>query len=63
MLILVTGTFDVYKNGRPTGEKEYLVSHAIDYDTGRNVVVPCEHPATFPGAYRDNQLGAWVVPD
>jgi len=61
MLVLITGWFNVLdKQGYTTGKKEFVVSHAIDYATGRNVIVPCESPDYF-GAERHAQLNEWVV--
>lgn len=63
MLVLITGWFDVFdRHGHKTGKKEFVVSHAIDYATGRNVIVPCDPPDRF-GAERHAQLNEWVVYD
>lgn len=59
-IICVTGIFDVYKDGIPTGEKEFVVSHGVCEATGRGVVLQSEHPAKL-GAKFDKTLGAWVI--
>jgi hypothetical protein len=62
-VICVTGTFPVYdRHNRPTGEKVFAVSHGIDEATGRNVILPSEHPARL-GARLDPQLNEWVLDD
>lgn len=46
MIICITGWFDKYDhNGIKTGQKEFIVSHGIDMNTGRTVILPCEHPS------------------
>lgn len=44
----------------PTGPR-LLVSHGVDEATLRNVVLPSEPPASFPGASFDAALGEWVI--
>lgn len=46
--------------GRPTGRKELVVSHGINEDTGRTVILPCEPPAAL-GATLDRNLNEWVL--
>lgn len=59
-IICITGWFDIYKDGRPTGKKEFTVSHGIDEETARNICLPCEHPKVL-GAIYDNDLREWVI--
>ncbi len=61
-VILITGTFPIYKNGHKTGKTEFVVSHGVNEETGRNVILPCEHPAML-GAKFDTQLQEWVLED
>jgi hypothetical protein len=61
-VICITGTFDVLKRGVPTGAKEFVVSHGINEETGRTVILPTEHPAQL-GAKFDRQLHEWVLED
>lgn len=64
MIILITGYFDKYdRNGHKTGEKEFVVSHGIDLETGKMVILPCDPPHTFRGAYIDSDIGEWVLPE
>ena len=63
MIICVTGNFPIYdRNGYPTGEKEFLVSHGIDYHMGQTVILPCVHPQAL-GAVYSKTLGEWVLLD
>ncbi|NJN00203.1 MAG: hypothetical protein HC793_00510 [Aquincola sp.] len=62
LVICITGTFDVMRNGRPTGQKEFVVSHGIDEVTGRTVILPNDHPARL-GARLDRDLMEWVLDD
>jgi hypothetical protein len=63
MILLVTGWFDIYgEHGYPTGEKEFVVSHGVNLETGRNVVLPCDHPNRL-GAVYDHDRCSWVIPD
>jgi hypothetical protein len=60
-IFVVTGSFPVYdRRGRPTGQREFVVSHGIDEDTGRNVILPSEHPAKL-GALWDRETNEWVL--
>lgn len=60
-IICITGFFDVTDyRGRPTGKKELLVSHGVDEDTGKTVILPCEHPARL-GAKIDLELNEYVL--
>ena len=60
-LILITGNFKKYdRYGIATGETEFVVSHGVDPITGRDVVVPCDHPRMLGGVY-DSTYGEWVI--
>lgn len=61
-IVVITGYFDVMESGRPTGKKELLVSHGVDEDTCRTVVLPSEHPRELGAAF-DSKLCEWVLPD
>jgi hypothetical protein len=61
MIVLITGTFPVYKQGIKVGT-EFVVSHGIDLDTDRHVILPCEHPSRIEGAKMHPELG-WVIED
>lgn len=61
MIICVTGLFDVYRNGIPTGKKEFVVSHGYDTDTDRDVILQCVPPLEL-GAKFDTDLQEWVLP-
>lgn len=59
MIILITGNYKIYDyNGRYTGKKEELISHGVDMNTFRDVVLPCVPPEKI-GTY-DRELG-WVL--
>lgn len=61
-LILITDWFDKYdRTGYRTGEKEMLVSHAINEDTGDIVVVPNDPIGYFNGAKIDIELNEYVL--
>lgn len=63
MIIVVAGWFKVYdRQGRDTGKKEYLASHGVDVDTGRNVILSSESPEKL-GAIFDFEIGEWVLDD
>ena len=60
-LILITDWFDKYdRNGYKTGDKELLVSYAVNEDTGETVVVPNDPITWFDGAKIDTQLNEYV---
>jgi len=60
-VIIITGWFDVLDQfGSSTGKKEFLVSHGIDQDTGKNVILPNEHPLKL-GAVLDDGVVEWVL--
>lgn len=60
MIILVTGWFDVFKDGYPTGKKEFVASHGFDTETGRDVIIQCVHPADL-GAVFDESMKEWIL--
>lgn len=60
MIIVVADWFDIYKNGIATGDKEYVASHGVDYETGREVILQCVHPADL-GAKMHRTMGEWVI--
>lgn len=60
-IIVITGEFDVLdRQGHRTGRKEFGVSHGIEEDTGRTIVMSGDTPAEM-GATFDNELGEWVI--
>jgi hypothetical protein len=61
MIILITGTFPIYRRGVKVGE-EFVVSHGVDERTGRTVILPAEHPSKL-GARFDMDIGEWVLPE
>jgi hypothetical protein len=62
MIVLICGAFDIYRKGIKTGEKEFVVSHGIDSETMKTVILPSEHPARLGGRW-DQQLMEWVLDD
>lgn len=60
MIILVTGWFPIYKNGVDTGRKEFVVSHGIDVDTDKIVIVSSVPPLEL-GAKYNMEIGEWVL--
>ena len=61
-IILISSWFPKYdKSWFETGKKEFLVSHGIDEDTGRNVILPCEPPQYFEDAKFDSELNEWYL--
>ena len=61
MIICITGVFDVYERGI-FKEKRFMVSHGIDSNTGKTVILPNEHPAKL-GAIIDSEYNEWVIHD
>lgn len=61
MIILITGTFPVYRQGVKVGE-EFVVSHGVDDRTGRTVILPSVPPGQLGGRF-DKDLGEWYMPD
>lgn len=61
MIILITGNYPVYdKHGYKTSETEFIASHGVDVETGRDVIVEQVHPSRL-GAKFDNEIGEWVI--
>ncbi len=56
MIIVVTTT----EKNESTGLIELLVSHGVEETTGRQVVLPAEHPKEI-GAYYSDDLQSWVI--
>ena len=61
MIICITGIFKVYERGR-VKEERFMVSHGVDTNTGRNVILPNEHPSSL-GAILDPEYGEWIIYD
>lgn len=57
MIELIT----VQERNKRTGKMETIVSHGVDTNTGRNVILPCETPQEL-GAKFDTNHG-WHFPD
>lgn len=47
--------------GYPKGKKELYVSHGVDYETMRNVILPLEPLTYFTGRKYDNDIMEWVL--
>lgn len=61
MIIVIADWYpitDMY--GLPTGEKELLISHGIDPDTNRLVIMPPIPPAQA-GAVYNRDMGEYVI--
>lgn len=56
MIIVVTTT----EKNESTGLMELLVSHGVEETTGRQVVLPVEHPKDI-GAHYSDDLQSWVI--
>lgn len=61
-IVCITTTVPVMRNGLETGDRQFVVSHGIEEDTGRSITLPSEHPASI-GAVLDRQLNEWVLDD
>lgn len=61
-IICITGVFPKYDRRHVVIGQEFVVSHGIDEDTLRHVILPCEHPAAL-GAKFDSQIGEWILED
>ena len=59
-IILITGNFPIYENGYKTDKTEFITSHGVDEDTGKNIIVSQEHPRNLGGKF-DTQIGEWVL--
>ena len=61
MIICIAGWFDIYDQlGYKTGKKEFVVSHGVDTDNDKIVVLTNEHPKDL-GAIFSEQIGEWVI--
>jgi len=61
-VLLICGLFDVYgKGGHKTGRQEFVVSHGVDLDTDKTVILPCVHPSELGATH----LGGndWILYD
>jgi len=56
MIIVVTTT----EKNEKTGQMELLASHGVEESTGRQVVLPAEHPKDI-GAHYSDELQSWVI--
>ncbi|WP_312077179.1 hypothetical protein [Leclercia sp.] len=56
MIIVVTTT----ENNEKTGQMELIASHGVEESTGRQVVLPAEHPKDI-GAHYSDDLQSWVI--
>lgn len=56
MIIVVTTT----EKNETTGQMEFIASHSIEKTTGRQVVLPAEHPKDI-GAHYSEDLHSWVI--
>ena len=60
-IILITGIFPTYDEwGRKNGE-EFVVSHGIDEDSGKNIVMDSRHPRNISGSFYDKEMMEWVI--
>lgn len=61
-IICITGMFyDTDKFGHRVGQPRFCVSHGIEEDTDRVVVMSSEHPTEL-GTVFDQEIGEWVIP-
>jgi hypothetical protein len=58
--IVITGLFETRDRFHMPAGKKFMVSHGIDEDTGRNVILPNESPIAL-GAKYDEDIGEWVL--
>ncbi|CAB3737669.1 hypothetical protein LMG22037_06169 [Paraburkholderia phenoliruptrix] len=56
MIIVIVTTEEDPK----TGKSQQVVSHGVDTDTGKNIILPCDSPASV-GAEWDSQIGEYVL--
>lgn len=60
-IICITGHFPIYdRNGFDTGDTEFVVSHGVDEETGKTIVLTNVHPSLI-GAKWDKDLGEYVI--
>ena len=60
MIICITGNFPIYDKFGNTGKTEFVVFHGYNIKTGRNVILPCEHPTKI-GAVYDEKINEWII--
>lgn len=56
MIIVVTTT----EKNEKTGQMELLASHGVEELTGRQLVLPAEHPKEI-GAHYSDELQSWLI--
>lgn len=59
MIILIT----VQALNKATGRKETIVSHGVDHETMKNVILPCDPLTYFKDAVFSPVLGEYVLLD
>lgn len=60
-MIIIAGWFDAYGGHcRLSGKKEYVASHGVDTETGRNVIVSGDHPSKLGAEFHEG-MGEWVI--
>jgi hypothetical protein len=57
MIIVIVHT----EHNEKTGRMEQVVSHGIDPDTGKTIVLPQDSPEKI-GAVFDHNTGEWLIP-
>jgi hypothetical protein len=50
----------ITETNKKTGLQEQVVSHGVDLDTGRSVILPAEHPGKL-GAVFDPGYGEYLI--
>lgn len=60
-VMLITGWFPIYKDGYDNGEKEFLVSHGVDIDTGEHIVTGNFNPKLSEDCYFDQLFEEWFL--
>jgi len=61
-VICITGWFNKIKDGITLSEKEFVVSHGINEETGQMVILPHVHPS-YLGAKLSSSLNEYVLED
>ena len=59
-ILLITCT----ETNKRTGKKETIVSHGIDMDSGKTIILPCDPIEVFVrtcGARFDQDMGEWIM--
>jgi len=59
-ILCITGTFDLYENGMPTGKTEFVVSHGVNMRIGKIVIMQNDHPLNL-GAKQDPVDKEWYL--